>query len=75
MEYTCLDIIKSYLTENGYDGLYNSNVECACELSDLAPCGDISATYCAAGYKQEGCTESCGAGCDFHICKDKPTIV
>ena len=74
MEYTCLDIIKSYLTENGYDGLYNSNGECACELSDLAPCGDLYATDCAAGYKQKGCTESCGSGCDFHICKDKPKV-
>jgi len=43
-----LEIVKKYLEENGYDGLYYPG-ECACENDDLAPCGeDIS--KCDAGY-------------------------
>ena len=45
-----LDIVKAYLEANGYDGLYNEWGECACLVSDLAPCALIS-TDCAAGMK------------------------
>jgi len=36
---TVRDIIEKYLKENKYDGLFNSDNECSCNLSDLIPCG------------------------------------
>ena len=43
------DIVKKYLEDNGYDGLYEPG-ECACKIDDLAPCGSESVWYCTAGY-------------------------
>lgn len=66
---TVLDIIREHLTANGYDGLYNTDGECACELSDLAPCGGITGE-CRPGHKipcdGEGGSE-CMGDCYFHI--------
>jgi hypothetical protein len=45
-----IDIIREYLEKNGYDGLYNSDLECGCEVDDLAPCDNVGHD-CAAGYK------------------------
>lgn len=46
----CIEVIKEYLEKNGFDGLYNNDNECGCELPDLAPCmNDIS--QCEVGYK------------------------
>jgi len=44
----CLEIIKAYLKEHGFDGLYDG--ECGCEISDLAPCG-VDFSQCKPGYK------------------------
>jgi len=44
-------IIKMYLMENGYDGLYNSEDECACEIANLLPCDCPHGDHCKAGYK------------------------
>lgn len=64
---TALDIVTNYLKDNGYEGL-TRDAECACELGDLAPCGeDIS--HCEPGYKIP-C--KCGDGCRFHITTKKP---
>lgn len=37
---TVLEIIREYLTANGYGGLYNDDDEdgCGCRLDNLAPC-------------------------------------
>lgn len=56
------DIVMEYLERHGFDGLYDLDGECACEIDDLAPCGEFSAC-CAAGYKYP-C--DCGDH-DFHI--------
>lgn len=45
----CVEIVKKYLIEGGYDGLHH-DAECGCELSDLAPCGE-SFSMCRPGYK------------------------
>ena len=45
-----IQIVEKYLSENGYDGLYNEG-DCACLNGDLAPCGEIGGG-CEAGYLQ-----------------------
>ena len=47
------DIVKKYLIDNGYDGLYTD--DCGCLVDDLMPCsgcGDI--INCQAGYRASG---------------------
>ena len=59
---TLLGIVKSYLKQNGFDGLY-SPAECACELDDLMPC-DEPRPNCKPGYKV-ACR--CGEECEWDI--------
>jgi hypothetical protein len=59
-------IIAEYLKTNGYDGLMNEN-DCACELSDLIPCGE-DFSLCEPGWKKP-C--DCGDH-EFHITNFKP---
>ena len=58
-----IKIVYIYLKDNKYDGLYNPGL-CACELGDLAPCGEIQGN-CIAGYKTYGLKMTCK--CEFHI--------
>ena len=44
------EIIRGYLVDHEYDSLYNCETDCACELTDLAPCSEM-ATDCEPGYK------------------------
>ena len=67
-----LGMIEHYLREHGYDGLYNPRTPCACEVGDLAPCGGDYIAECLAGYKQPGCDDDCGLGCDWHIGASRP---
>lgn len=60
------EILSEYLVKNGYDGLYNDDTSCGCDLSDFCYCG-CPTVECTAGYK---------APCDcgnhtFHIQKAK----
>lgn len=43
------EILRAYLTAQGYDGLFNSDGECACKNEDLAPCGQFYEN-CEPGY-------------------------
>lgn len=59
-----------WLKRHGFDGLYNADGPCACEVDDLYPCGERG--DCRPGVKTtftsgESC--GCGAGCDWHIGK------
>jgi len=63
---TVKEIIKTYLREHGYDGLYN-NGECGCEIDDIGPCESII-DDCRPGYKVP-C--DCEEGCAFHIKAEK----
>lgn len=47
---TILDLIQKELQESSYDGLFNSDGECAC-LGDC-PCGELS-EECEFGYFQQ----------------------
>ena len=49
---TVKDIIHHDLEVNNYNGLFNCNSDCACEVTDLAPCGEIRLD-CQAGYYQK----------------------
>jgi hypothetical protein len=50
---TVLEIVKDWLKEHGYDGLYlpiGDGEACGCSLDDFAPCGEIDGD-CQAAYK------------------------
>ena len=44
------EIVLSWLEANGYEGLYNSDGECGCEIADLMPCCEAFDS-CLPGYK------------------------
>ncbi len=43
------EIVKAYLKEHGFDGLFCPHVSCGCPLNDLMPCGE-DCSDCLAGY-------------------------
>ena len=68
---TAHEIVVQWLDANGFDGLASD--ECACDIADLAPCGNIGPD-CQAGYKAScpGGEECDGDGeCDFHILPER----
>lgn len=70
MKMRVIDIVKKALMDSGYDGLYSESGECACDTSDLAPCGEMGQD-CVAGFKVP-CPNTCGEH-DWHIqYRDKP---
>ena len=62
-------IVKTWLKENGYDGLCCEG--CGCQISDLMPC-DENSNSCEAGYKTDGYNCNDGQGYDFFITTIKP---
>jgi len=61
------EIIKAWLKEHKYEGLFNSDIECGCKLDDFMPCGEMRHD-CEAGYIQPGSHD----GFDFMVGADKP---
>ena len=61
-----LDMVEEWLKANEFDGLC-SDMECACVIGALNPCGEMRAG-CTAGYKVP-C--DCGDH-DWHIVSEKP---
>jgi len=60
-------IVKKYLEENGFDGLFASG-ECACKKDDLMPCSAGEMGDCEPGYFQLcGRSDERMDGWDFHI--------
>ena len=53
-----LEIVKEYLIQNEYDGLYNTAGGCVCLIENLAPCSK-SCSDCEPGYKDP---YLCGGG-------------
>lgn len=51
MNPTLREIVETYLRQNGFDGLYNSWIECGCTVDDLMPCERADEVNCAAGYR------------------------
>ena len=67
---TIKEIVKEHLEKNGYDGLWNSDAQCACSKDDLHPCQEDFAE-CSPGYRG-ACDGTCDdPPCDFHIYADK----
>lgn len=65
------DIVRAYLLENGYDGLY-SYCECGCGVDYLMPCCNASPACepayfidCKTCAKRETCAELRYLGCDY----------
>ncbi len=46
------DIVKRFLEENGFDGLYTD--ECGCFKDELFPCSSECIPDCVPGYKRLG---------------------
>ena len=66
------EIVKKYLEENGFEGIYCDDGDCACSLDDLMPCEGVHPT-CSPGYKVPCNPETCTVGgqCDWHISPEK----
>ena len=64
---TVRDIITDYLRDNGFDGLYNDDLECGCSINDLVPC-DSACDMCRPGYR----VETPGQDFNFSIVGEKP---
>ena len=70
------EIVKEYLIQNGYDGLYSTAGGCVCLIEDLAPCSK-SCSDCEPGYK-DPCLCSykgpylCGGSYNFDLTPDRP---
>lgn len=65
------DIVRSYLVNNGYDGLY-SGCSCGCGVDDLMPCCETSLSCkpayfidCKTCAKRETCVELRDLWCDY----------
>lgn len=61
-------ILKDYLTQNGYDGLFFPG-ECACLKEDLEPCGHLNKD-CQPGYRVESTNPD--DDCDWYIQPNRP---
>jgi len=72
----CKDMVKQYLIDNNYDGLFYPG-ECACGLDDMFPCGEYMMD-CEPGYKIP-CPNKGDCYCEeygedgWHISAEKPT--
>jgi hypothetical protein len=62
-------VVKCWLLQREYDGLFNGGHECACTTDDLIPCSE-GCDDCLPGY--EGPCD-CGEH-DFHIVPDNPEL-
>jgi len=59
------EIIKKWLKDNGFDGLYNPDIPCGCKADDLIP-GECDITNCKAGYLEEvKNSDNCECGVSF----------
>jgi len=71
-----LEMVKNWLADHGYDGLYHPSGECACRLKDLMPCDGLS-DECKPGYLAP-CpgpeSEVCDGDCAFHIVASNPEM-
>lgn len=69
-----IDMVTFFLKQEQYDGLYSERCGCACEIVDLAPCGEIL-MGCTAGYRywceDVDCEHTAGNGQHWHMREKK----
>lgn len=67
-------MVKQWLEDNGYDGLYCDIGECGCSKDDLFPCYREGIASCKPGYKEACTKDNCpeGGGCAYHITSERP---
>ena len=78
MSKTVHEIVKEYLTQNGYDGLVCWC--CGCGIDDLFPCGSEDCLNCQPAYKiycdgcnrKDNCEYRAEYGCEFCFSVVKP---
>ena len=69
---TVLEIVKQFLELNGFEGLFNSDVECACKLDEFISCdGEFGICECEAGYIVP-CEEGEESGFNYCVGRNKP---
>lgn len=61
-------IVLTWLKNNGYDGLCNTDLECGCTLDDLMPCDGPDPSDCIAGHIEYAPE---GQGYDYFVCPGK----
>jgi hypothetical protein len=70
------EILTEYLKTHEYDGIYNPESECSCELADLMPCDLFDESGCVAGHKvrcdyksriRRGLEPECDGDCKWHM--------
>lgn len=68
----CKEIIRGFLLISKFDGLFNANAGCGCEIDDLIPC-DGECASCEPGYKVpcDGIDCDCGTDTGWHIAREK----
>ena len=62
------DLLSKSLGDQGFDGLFNGDGECGCEISDLAPCECLNLDECEPGHRTP-CR--CGLGHAFDIVRER----
>ena len=50
-QYTVRSVLVSFLSKNGYAGLYSDIYGCGCDLSELIPCDGLDISQCKPRYK------------------------
>ena len=66
-----LGIVKSWIKENGRDGLVNGDAECGCLLDDLEPCTEMSSYHCEPAYRR-GATKDDDSDSEYVMQVEKP---
>ncbi len=70
---TMREMVRKYLSENGYDGLWcNLDCPCGCGIDDLFPCSAVNGDLCVAaklgrdGYFYRGQGEEVSQAGNYH---------
>ena len=67
---TVEEIVRGWLRERGYDGLANPDIDCACLLGDLMPCGG-RVGGCRPGYRVACDRTECPFGYEFCVALER----
>jgi hypothetical protein len=63
---TVIEIVRQYLKQHGFHGLYDPDIECGCQLDDFMPCSSATKETCMPGHKIKCNEPYCGCN-GYHI--------